>query len=100
MSTPADSLVRVEKGHADPEELAAITAILLARAAAGGRRRRRTAVTAPRPAGAAWSAPRASAPRTPGRADLRSAVPGRTEGPRTTRRVLGVLATPDGLRGR
>jgi hypothetical protein len=28
--------VRVEKGHADPEELAALTAILLARAAAGG----------------------------------------------------------------
>jgi Acyl-CoA carboxylase epsilon subunit len=35
MSSPADSLVRVEKGHADPEELAALTAILLARAAAG-----------------------------------------------------------------
>jgi hypothetical protein len=35
VSTPADSLVRVEKGHAAPEELAAITAILLARAAAG-----------------------------------------------------------------
>jgi hypothetical protein len=35
LSTPADSLVRVEKGHADPEELAALTAILLARAAAG-----------------------------------------------------------------
>ncbi|MFF1511176.1 acyl-CoA carboxylase subunit epsilon [Streptomyces sp. NPDC058326] len=33
MSTPA-SLLRVEKGHADPEELAAITAVLLARAAA------------------------------------------------------------------
>jgi hypothetical protein len=31
----AASLVRVEKGHADAEELAAITAILLARAAAG-----------------------------------------------------------------
>jgi len=29
------SLVRVEKGHADAEEVAAITAILLARAAAG-----------------------------------------------------------------
>ncbi|MGP4002995.1 acyl-CoA carboxylase epsilon subunit [Streptomyces sp. 8N706] len=28
-------LVRVEKGHADPEELAALTAVLLARAAAG-----------------------------------------------------------------
>jgi hypothetical protein len=35
VSTPADSLVRVERGHADPEELAALTAILLARAAAG-----------------------------------------------------------------
>jgi hypothetical protein len=35
VSTPTDSLVRVEKGHAAPEELAAITAILLARAAAG-----------------------------------------------------------------
>ncbi|MFI7321808.1 acyl-CoA carboxylase subunit epsilon [Streptomyces venezuelae] len=30
--TPPD--IRVEKGHADPEEVAAITAILLARAAA------------------------------------------------------------------
>ncbi|QIP84464.1 acyl-CoA carboxylase subunit epsilon [Streptomyces sp. Tu 2975] len=37
MSTPTDptsSLLRVEKGHADPEELAAITAVLLARASA------------------------------------------------------------------
>ncbi|WP_329123398.1 acyl-CoA carboxylase subunit epsilon [Streptomyces sp. NBC_01465] len=36
MSTPAtsdSSLLRVEKGNADAEELAAITAILLARAA-------------------------------------------------------------------
>ncbi|MGW6566859.1 acyl-CoA carboxylase subunit epsilon [Streptomyces sp. NPDC054975] len=34
MTTPAtDNLLRVEKGHADPEELAAITAVLLARAA-------------------------------------------------------------------
>ncbi|MFE1234714.1 acyl-CoA carboxylase subunit epsilon [Streptomyces sp. NPDC059442] len=32
MTTPAN-LLRVEKGHADPEELAAITAVLLARAA-------------------------------------------------------------------
>jgi len=33
MNDPVDpSLLRVEKGHADPEELAAITAILLARA--------------------------------------------------------------------
>ncbi|WP_299533695.1 acyl-CoA carboxylase subunit epsilon [uncultured Streptomyces sp.] len=30
---PADSVLRVEKGHAGPEELAAITAVLLARAA-------------------------------------------------------------------
>ncbi|MGW7361824.1 acyl-CoA carboxylase subunit epsilon [Streptomyces sp. NPDC054802] len=36
MSTPTDpsSLLRVEKGQADPEELAAITAVLMARAAA------------------------------------------------------------------
>ncbi|MFJ8077852.1 acyl-CoA carboxylase subunit epsilon [Streptomyces sp. NPDC096176] len=36
MSTPSDSssLLRVEKGNADPEELAAITAVLLARASA------------------------------------------------------------------
>jgi hypothetical protein len=33
VTTPAN-LLRVEKGHADPEELAAITAVLLARAAA------------------------------------------------------------------
>ncbi|WP_267244659.1 acyl-CoA carboxylase subunit epsilon [Streptomyces sp. PR69] len=33
MTTDA-SLLRVEKGHAEPEELAAITAILLARASA------------------------------------------------------------------
>ncbi|WP_405588369.1 acyl-CoA carboxylase subunit epsilon [Streptomyces sp. NBC_01190] len=35
MTTSADSLVRVEKGDAEPEEVAALTAILLARAAAG-----------------------------------------------------------------
>ncbi|MEV8622646.1 acyl-CoA carboxylase subunit epsilon [Streptomyces sp. NBC_01268] len=35
MTTPATAnLLRVEKGHAEPEELAAITAVLLARAAA------------------------------------------------------------------
>ncbi|MFF4838300.1 acyl-CoA carboxylase epsilon subunit [Streptomyces sp. NPDC001315] len=36
MSTPAlgTTVLRVEKGHAEPEELAAITALLLARAAA------------------------------------------------------------------
>ena len=32
----AESLVRVEKGHAHPEELAVLAAILLARAAGGG----------------------------------------------------------------
>ncbi|MER5893559.1 MULTISPECIES: acyl-CoA carboxylase subunit epsilon [unclassified Streptomyces] len=32
--TPAESVLRVEKGQAGPEELAAITAVLLARAAA------------------------------------------------------------------
>ncbi|MBB4891112.1 hypothetical protein FHS39_000112 [Streptomyces olivoverticillatus] len=31
----SDTLVRVEKGTADAEELAAVTAVLLARAAAG-----------------------------------------------------------------
>ncbi|MFI1015605.1 acyl-CoA carboxylase subunit epsilon [Streptomyces sp. NPDC020965] len=38
MNTPAESspssLLRVEKGHCEPEELAAITAVLMARAAA------------------------------------------------------------------
>lgn len=34
-TTTATTLLRVEKGHAEPEELAAITAVLLARAAAG-----------------------------------------------------------------
>lgn len=45
MSTPGDTnnLLRVEKGEAAPEELAAITAILLARAAA-----RPAEVSAPR----------------------------------------------------
>ncbi|WP_151771082.1 acyl-CoA carboxylase epsilon subunit [Streptomyces abyssomicinicus] len=33
MSTPVD--IRVEKGQAEPEELAALTAILLARASSG-----------------------------------------------------------------
>ncbi|MFJ5044740.1 acyl-CoA carboxylase subunit epsilon [Streptomyces sp. NPDC088719] len=31
--TSAESVLRVEKGHAGPEELAAITAVLMARAA-------------------------------------------------------------------
>lgn len=45
MSTPADStLVRVEKGTANDEELAALTAVLLARAAG----RDATAYTQPR----------------------------------------------------
>ncbi|MFB6996212.1 acyl-CoA carboxylase subunit epsilon [Streptomyces virginiae] len=35
MTTATDTLLRVEKGNAAPEELAAITAILLARATAG-----------------------------------------------------------------
>ncbi|GGY80499.1 acyl-CoA carboxylase subunit epsilon [Streptomyces nitrosporeus] len=34
-ATSAESVLRVEKGQAGPEELAAITAVLLARAAAG-----------------------------------------------------------------
>lgn len=34
MSTAAPHLVRVEKGQASPEELAAVTALLLARAGA------------------------------------------------------------------
>ncbi|MFE4636394.1 acyl-CoA carboxylase subunit epsilon [Streptomyces sp. NPDC056773] len=34
MSNATGTLLKVEKGHAEPEELAAITAILLARAAA------------------------------------------------------------------
>ncbi|MCJ1679839.1 acyl-CoA carboxylase subunit epsilon [Streptomyces sp. APSN-46.1] len=34
MSLTSDTLLKVEKGNAEPEELAAITAILLARAAA------------------------------------------------------------------
>ncbi|MFJ3170827.1 acyl-CoA carboxylase epsilon subunit [Streptomyces roseus] len=34
MTKTADTLLRVEKGNAAPEEVAAITAILLARAAA------------------------------------------------------------------
>jgi hypothetical protein len=35
----SENLLRVEKGHAEPEELAALTAVLLARAAAGAGRR-------------------------------------------------------------
>ncbi|KNB51095.1 acyl-CoA carboxylase subunit epsilon [Streptomyces caatingaensis] len=44
-----DTLVRVEKGQAGPEELAAVTAVLLARASAGA-----AAVPAPRRSAATW----------------------------------------------
>ncbi|GAA1378046.1 acyl-CoA carboxylase epsilon subunit [Streptomyces beijiangensis] len=37
MSTPDDSVVRIERGQASPEELAALTAVLLARAASSRR---------------------------------------------------------------
>ncbi|MET9419048.1 acyl-CoA carboxylase subunit epsilon [Streptomyces klenkii] len=45
-----DTLVRVEKGTADAEELAAVTAVLLARAAAGSD----AAPPRPRRTTAAW----------------------------------------------
>ncbi|WP_367131148.1 MULTISPECIES: acyl-CoA carboxylase subunit epsilon [Streptomyces] len=45
-----DTLVRVEKGTADAEELAAVTAVLLARAAAGNE----AAPPRPRRTTAAW----------------------------------------------
>ncbi|GAA0433334.1 acyl-CoA carboxylase subunit epsilon [Streptomyces luteireticuli] len=45
-----DTLVRVEKGQAGPEELAAVTAVLLARASAG----ETAAVPAPRRSSASW----------------------------------------------
>ncbi|WP_327416622.1 acyl-CoA carboxylase subunit epsilon [Streptomyces sp. NBC_01233] len=48
MTTATDTLLRVEKGNARPEELAAITAILLARAAATPEE---TVVPTPRQAG-------------------------------------------------
>ncbi len=58
MTTPD---IRVEKGHAEPEEVAAIAAILMARAAAP-----QPAAPAhrgrPGPAGDAWNASRASEP--------------------------------------
>jgi hypothetical protein len=34
VSTPTDFLVQVERGHADPEELAALVSVLLARVGA------------------------------------------------------------------
>jgi len=53
VSTPADTatVVRVEKGHVEPEELAALTAVLLARAAAAGRDTQTAAYDRPRTAG-------------------------------------------------
>ncbi|MGP3926180.1 acyl-CoA carboxylase epsilon subunit [Streptomyces sp. 8N616] len=35
----SENFLRVEKGHAEPEELAALTAVLLARAAGSGHHR-------------------------------------------------------------
>ena len=86
MSIPPWRHIRVEKGHAEPEELAAITAILLARAAARPAAGDRPTAAAPRPAGAAWSARAASGPRTAGTPSLRRAArlpaPGRAPLPR------------------
>jgi len=48
MTTSIDALVRVERGEADAEEVAAVTAVLLARAAATSHRTpkpRRTTAT-------------------------------------------------------
>ncbi|MBH1933930.1 acyl-CoA carboxylase subunit epsilon [Streptomyces sp. AV19] len=45
-----DALVRVEKGQAGPEELAAVTAVLLARASAGDA----ATIPAPRRSPARW----------------------------------------------
>ncbi|WFB11549.1 acyl-CoA carboxylase subunit epsilon [Streptomyces sp. LX-29] len=53
MSATAGTLVRVEKGHADAEELAAVTAVLLARAGAV-HRTRGAASTRPRRDTARW----------------------------------------------
>ncbi|WP_424211608.1 acyl-CoA carboxylase subunit epsilon [Streptomyces sp. BI20] len=50
MSTATDTLLKVEKGTAAPEELAAITAILMARAAAEPT----AAVVGPRRSTAGW----------------------------------------------
>ncbi|QKV92379.1 acyl-CoA carboxylase subunit epsilon [Streptomyces sp. NA02950] len=50
----AATLVRVEKGHADAEELAAVTAVLLARAAATAGHRRTGASVRPRRSAARW----------------------------------------------
>ena len=54
-STVDSRLVRVEKGRASEEELAAVTALLLARAAAGARHARLTGGQQPSGSGkAAW----------------------------------------------
>ena len=63
---PAPTLVRVEKGHAEPEELAAITAILLARAAARPRPVPRPPRSAPGRLAPPGAHSPASAPRTAG----------------------------------
>ncbi|KAF4405897.1 MULTISPECIES: acyl-CoA carboxylase epsilon subunit [Streptomyces] len=53
MSTvDAHNLLRVEKGHAGPEELAALTAVLLARATGPGHAH--AAQAAPRRSAARW----------------------------------------------
>jgi hypothetical protein len=53
-ATAAATLVRVEKGHADPEELAAVTAVLLARAAATAGHHRAAGAVRPSRSAARW----------------------------------------------
>ena len=56
-------LLRIERGRAEPEELAALMAVLLARAAASGARGPRSGgADRASPAGAAWTPSAASAP--------------------------------------
>jgi hypothetical protein len=55
LTTPADNLLRIERGHAGPEELAAITAVLLTRAA--GEDTAGTVLAPPRPTPACWPRP-------------------------------------------
>ncbi|MBL1101477.1 acyl-CoA carboxylase subunit epsilon [Streptomyces coffeae] len=54
IAAAAATLVRVEKGHADAEELAAVTAVLLARAAATAGHHRTGASARPRRSAARW----------------------------------------------
>ncbi|MGP3986386.1 acyl-CoA carboxylase epsilon subunit [Streptomyces sp. 3N207] len=55
LSAEANSVVRVEKGQANAEELAAVTALLLARAAASTRAgHSRTSARRGRPTKAGW----------------------------------------------